>query len=101
VDIAAEEGAKVCAAAAGTVYTVYEDETMGKTVVIRHDGGYVTQYSSLAEEVSVNPGDTVTVGQQIGSVGNSALLESAIGAHVHFSVSCNDTPVDPVEFLQQ
>ena len=101
VDIAAEEGAKVCAAAAGTVYTVYEDETMGKTVVIRHDGGYVTQYSSLAEEVSVNPGDTVTVGQQIGSVGNSALLESAIGAHVHFSVSCNDTPVDPVAFLQQ
>ncbi len=99
VDIAAEEGAKVCAAAAGTVYTVYEDETMGTTVVIRHENGYVTRYSSLAPEVSVKPGDDVALGQQIGCVGNTALLESAIGSHVHFSVSCNDEPVDPGEFL--
>ena len=101
VDIAAEEGTKVCAAAAGTVYTVYEDDTMGMTVVIRHDEGYVTKYSSLAEKVSVKSGDVVSMGQQIGTVGNTALLENAIGDHVHFSVSCNDTLVDPVEFLSQ
>jgi len=99
VDYAAEEGAKVCAAAAGTVYTVYEDETMGMTVVLRHEEGYTTSYSSLAEEVSVKPGDTVTLGQQIGCVGNTALLENAIGCHVHFSVSLNDEPVDPSDFL--
>ena len=98
VDYAAEEGAKVCAAAAGTVYTVYEDETMGMTVVLRHDEGYTTSYSSLAE-ASVKPGDTVTLGQKIGSAGQTALLESAIGCHVHFSVSCNDQPVDPADFL--
>ena len=39
VDIAAQEGADVCAAADGTVYTVYEDDTMGMTVVIRHGDG--------------------------------------------------------------
>jgi len=101
VDIAAEEGSAVCAAAEGTVYTVYEDETMGMTVVIRHADGFVTQYSSLAKEVSVAPGDTVTLGQQIGTVGNTALLENAVGSHVHFSVSCNDVPVDPAKFLNQ
>ena len=99
VDYAAEEGTKVCAAAAGTVYTVYEDDTLGMTVVIRHEEGYTTSYSSLAQEVSVKPGDTVTLGQQIGCVGNTALLESAIGSHVHFSVSLNDKPVDPSDFL--
>ena len=99
VDYAAEEGTKVCAAAAGTVYTVYDDETMGMTVVIRHEEGYTTSYSSLAEEVSVKTGDTVTMGQQIGCVGNSALLESAIGSHVHFSVTLNDEPMDPSDFL--
>ena len=99
VDIAAEAGTDVCAAADGTVYTVYEDETMGMTVVIRHDGGYTTKYASLAEEVSVAPGDTVTAGQVIGCVGSSALLESAIGDHVHFSVSCDGLIVDPVDFL--
>lgn len=99
VDIAGEEGTKVCAAADGTVYTVYEDDTMGMTVVIRHEGGYVTKYASLAEEVTVKPGDTVKLGQQIGCVGETALLENAIGCHVHFSVTKNDTPMDPAEFL--
>ena len=101
VDIAAEAGTKVCAAAAGQVYTVYEDDTMGMTVVIRHEDGYVTCYSSLSEEVTVKAGDTVERGQTIGYVGNSALLENAIGDHVHFSVTCNDEPMDPAEFLAQ
>lgn len=99
VDIAAEEGSKVCAAAEGTVYTVYEDDTMGMTVVIRHQDGYITKYASLASEVTVKAGDTVAMGQQIGYVGNTALLENAIGDHVHFSVTRNDEPVDPAEFL--
>lgn len=99
VDIAAEAGTQVCAAADGTVYTVYEDETMGMTVVIRHDGGYVTKYASLAEEVSVAPGDAVQMGQVIGCVGQTALLESAIGDHVHFSVTCDDVSMDPADFL--
>ncbi len=101
VDIAAQEGTPVCAAAAGTVYTVYEDETMGTTVVIRHDSGYVTCYSSLDKDVSVAVGDTVELGQKIGTVGDTALLENAIGEHVHFSVTCNDEPVDPAQFLKQ
>ncbi len=99
VDIAAEAGTTVSAAADGTVYTVYEDETMGMTVVIRHDGGYTTRYASLAEEVAVKAGDSVTAGQKIGSVGATALLESGIGDHVHFSVSCNGTILDPADFL--
>ena len=99
MDIAAETGTAVCAAADGTVYTVYEDETMGMTVVIRHDGGYVTCYSSLAAEVEVKAGDVVQMGQKIGCVGNTALLENAIGEHVHVSVTCNDEPVDPAEFF--
>ena len=101
MDIAAEAGAEVCAAADGVIYTVYEDETMGMTVVISHDGGYSTKYASLAENVAVAPGDTVTAGQVIGYVGDTALLESAVGDHVHFSVSCSGELVDPQQFLEQ
>ena len=99
IDIAAEAGTKVTAAADGTVYTVYEDDTMGTTVVIRHEEGYTTKYASLAQEVSVAAGDTVTMGQTIGTVGQTALLESAVGDHVHFSVTCNGETMDPAEFL--
>ena len=99
VDLAAESGAQVCAAADGEVYTVYEDDTLGHTVVIRHTGGYTTRYSSLAETIAVKPGDAVTMGQLIGYAGDSAIVESTLGSHVHFSVSHQDTPMDPAEFL--
>ena len=99
IDIAAEAGTQVCAAADGTVYTVYEDDTMGTTVVIRHDGGYVTKYASLSEDVSVAAGQAVTAGQVIGTVGCTALLETAIGDHLHFSVTCDGESMDPNDFL--
>lgn len=99
LDIGAEAGAKVSAAADGTVYTVYNDETMGMTVVIRHDGGYITKYASLAEDVSVKAGDKVTAGQVIGAVGSTALLENAVGDHLHFSVTCNGELMNPKDFL--
>jgi murein DD-endopeptidase MepM/ murein hydrolase activator NlpD len=101
IDIAADAGTTVCAAADGEVYTVYEDDAMGMTVVLRHEGGYVTTYSSLAEDLQVAAGDHVTLWQTLGTVGNSAPLESAIGDHVHFSVRCNDEPMDPMAFLNR
>ena len=99
VDIAAEAGTPVCAAADGQVTAVFEDDTLGYTVVIAHDGGYTTQYSSLAEDLSVKAGDTVTLGQVIGCVGETALVETTLGSHVHFSVSYLDKPMDPAAFL--
>ncbi|MBR2889176.1 MAG: M23 family metallopeptidase [Oscillospiraceae bacterium] len=99
LDIAAEPGTQVCAAADGVVYTVFEDDTMGMTVVIRHADGYITQYSSLSQEVLVAPGDEVKLGQAIGTVGTTALLETALGHHVHFSVTQDGDAVDPARFL--
>ena len=99
MDIAAEAGTEVSAAADGEVYTVYEDDTLGNTVVIRHTGGYTTRYSSLGDDLAVKAGDQVTAGQVIGTVGETALVETAMGPHVHFSVSYQDAPMDPEEFL--
>ena len=68
--------------------------------MITHDGGYATRYGSLSQEVLVSPGDAVALGQPIGVVGTTALLESALEPHVHFSVTCDGEPVDPREFLE-
>ena len=99
VDFAAEAGAQVCAAAEGTVVEAGEDDTMGYTVVIRHEGGYTTRYSSLSKDLAVSAGDTVAMGQTIGYADSSALMESTLGSHVHFSVTCMGKPMDPAEFL--
>ena len=72
---------------------------MGHTVVIRHEGGYTTRYASLTADLEVSAGDTVEAGQTIGYAGSSALVETTLGSHVHFSVTCQDVPVDPAEFL--
>ena len=101
VDYAAEEGTHVCAAADGTVYTTYEDDSMGYTVVINHEGGYTTQYASLSADLAVSAGESVEAGQTIGYVASSALVETTMGSHLHFSVTSQGKPMDPVEFLAQ
>lgn len=99
IDLAAEEGTPVTAAADGTVVKVFEDDTLGYTVVLRHTGGYTTEYASLSEEICVAPGDIVKLGDQLGTVGCTALVETAMDSHVHFCVSYQDSPISPEEFL--
>lgn len=99
VDYPGELGDPVSAAADGTVISVREDDSLGTTVVLRHTGGYETTYQNLEETVPVQLGDKVVLGQTIGSVGATALTESAIGPHVHFSVAYQDMPMDPADFL--
>ena len=99
IDLAAEDNAPVMAAADGEVYTVFEDDAMGHTVVIRHNDGYTTCYSSLSDNLAVRPGDKVTMGDTIGYAADSAIVESTLGSHVHFSVTHYDEPMDPEEFL--
>ena len=40
------------------------------------------------------------MGQTIGAVGSTALMENALGDHVHFSVTKDDEPIDPMAFLE-
>ena len=44
-------------------------------------------------------GDTVTAGQTIGAVGDTALLEVGSAPHLHFEVLKNGDPVNPIDYL--
>lgn len=99
IDVQADEGAAVKTAAAGTVQSVTDDELMGTTVVIQHDGGYATQYSSLQENTPVAQGQAVTAGEVIGYVGSTSAAESRMGPHLHFSVSRDGAVIDPHDYV--
>lgn len=99
VDLSAALGQEVLAAADGTVHTIYEDKALGMTVVLRHANGYTTHYSNLAEEVSVRVGDSVSAGDVLGTVGQTANIETATAPHLHFAVYCSSVPADPLTFL--
>lgn len=99
VDFRCEAGQSVTAAADGTVYTIYEDQSYGMTVVLQHADGYTTHYANLSEEIPVSVGDRVKVGQVIGTVGGTACVETALEPHLHFAVYKNNAPIDPAEFF--
>ena len=99
IDVQAEEGAAVKTAAGGTVQSVTDDELMGTTVVIDHEGGYSTRYSSLQKDVPVTAGQQVVAGEVIGRVGTTSAGESQMGPHLHFSVSRDGAVIDPRDYV--
>ena len=100
VDIAAAMGSEVCAAADGTVESVTTDPIGGVTVTVSHSGGMSTSYANLdPDTLAVAAGDTVEAGQTLACVGSSAAGESTVGGHLHFSVTQDGTPVDPMDYL--
>ena len=99
IDVQAEEGAAVKTAAGGTVQSVTDDELMGTTVVIAHEGGYSTRYSSLQKDVPVTAGQQVVAGEVIGRVGTTSAAESQMGPHLHFSVSRDGAVIDPRDYV--
>lgn len=72
VDINAEVGTVVKAAAEGKVEEVSSNTTDGTYIVIAHANGLKTKYTNLSEEVKVAVGDVVSSGDEIGTVGNTS-----------------------------
>ncbi len=99
LDIAAEADAPVMAAQSGTVTAVYEDDFLGSVVVVSHNDECSTLYANLAKAPSVSVGDTVSAGDVIGHVGDTALLETKEPSHLHFEVFAAGNPVDPLDYL--
>src|SRR5215472_3370380 len=95
VDLGAPEGTPVSAPAAGRVASVGRRLGYGLVIEMVHSGGVVTRYAHLHSAV-VRSGDTVAMGQAIGTVGQSGL---ATAPHLHFEVWVKGTAVDPVKFV--
>lgn len=83
----------------GTVDSITFSHLLGNIVTIKHDQGFVSQYSSLASELLVKVGDKVTAGQKIGEAGSTAAGEAEMENHLHFTLSKDGKKVDPNNYL--
>lgn len=94
-------GAKVVAANTGTViftkYCPYNGYSYGygTYVIIDHGGGITTLYAHMSA-ITVNVGDVVVMGEQIGNVGNTGW---STGAHLHFEVRKDGKSVNPLPYV--
>ncbi|MBO4847703.1 MAG: M23 family metallopeptidase [Clostridia bacterium] len=95
VDIAAPKGEEVRAVEKGTVVKVYDDDMMGTTVIIAHEGGLSSVYSGLRRDPPVKEGDAVGSRALIGYVGDTAISECAEESHLHFELMRDGAPIDP------
>ncbi len=99
MDISAPIGTLVMASSDGSVADVYDDGMYGTTVILRHSGGMTSIYSNLAATPAVSVGDTVRIGEVIGSVGDTALAETGTVSHLHFGMTLDGVAVDPGWYL--
>jgi murein DD-endopeptidase MepM/ murein hydrolase activator NlpD len=92
VDYRAPVGAPVVAVAGGTVIQAGWMGGGGRTVGLRHAGGYETYYLHLSA-ITVRAGARVEQGQIIGRVGQSGL---ATGPHLDYRIKRDGRWVNPV-----
>lgn len=98
LDIAAPEGTPIRAADSGRVALmqgVGASGGYGNYTCIQHSGPVATCYAHQSR-FGTSPGATVSKGQVIGYVGNTG---NSFGAHLHFEVRVNGTPVNPMAYL--
>ena len=111
IDLAASRGASIVAADSGIVIKVSNTCThnypktyntrcscgggFGNYIMISHGGGLVTLYGHCTD-IYVSVGQTVSAGQQIGTVGCTGY---STGNHLHFSVLLNGAYVNPAPYL--
>jgi murein DD-endopeptidase MepM/ murein hydrolase activator NlpD len=95
IDLGAAAGTPITAAGDGVVVSAGPMGGYGNATLIDHGSALATLYAHQSVVV-VQAGDPVTKGQLIGAVGCTGLCT---GAHLHFEVRVNGTPVDPFGWL--
>jgi len=89
------------AVANGVVYIVHDinDNGYGKYVILSHGNGYYSRYAHL-NSVSVQKGQYIVQGQEIGKIGNTGNVSGAScaehpGTHLHFALYHNGEAAKP------
>ncbi len=85
-------GTPIPAAGAGTVELAGTNGGYGNCVIIDHGNGLKTLYGHMQSLPSVSVGQAIAAGTIIGAVGNTGV---SFGAHLHFEVHVNGSPVNP------
>ncbi len=96
IDFAGTKGSPVYATGNGSIISAeFSFFGYGNVILVDHGFGYKTRYAHL-ESIAVNPGDSVTRGQVIGTLGNSG---RSTGPHLHYEVIYRNRVVDPMNYF--
>lgn len=97
LDIAVDFGTPVTTTADGLVIYAAPHAGYGNLVIVYHSNGITSRYGHLSR-ISVEAGQRVKRGDQIGNVGSTG---RSTGPHVHYEIRENDQAVDPTRYVAQ
>ena len=98
IDLAANVGKTVHAAADGTVINIqYNKRGYGKNITIQHEYGYTTRYAHMVLILVLREGQKVKLGEPIGMVGSTG---KSTGNHLHYEIKKDDDFLNPIDFFK-
>lgn len=97
LDIAAPRGADIIAPMDGKIVLTGKFFFNGYSIFIDHGQGLVTMYCHM-DKLESQEGQWVKAGDVIGKVGSTG---RATGPHLHWTVSLNNTRIDPLLFIDE
>lgn len=100
IDLPAKPGTPVYATGNGIVRMIdngFRSHGYGRQILVDHGFGYKTRYAHLSA-VEVEPGQTVTRGEQIGRVGSTG---ASTGPHLHYEVIHMGNTINPINYFRR
>ena len=97
IDIKGRMGSDVKATADGTVFKTGYNRGDGRFVTLEHNNGFRTTFCHF-KKILVKKGERVERGQTIGLLGNSG---RSTGPHVHYEITYQNTPVNPLRYMKK
>lgn len=95
IDIGGPYGSEIDATDGGIAYTYPGNYGYGNHVIIIHQNGFASLYGHMSS-FAISSGQGVAKGQRIGYEGSTGF---STGAHLHFEIRLNESPVDPCRYV--
>jgi len=96
VDIVGKKGSKVRSVLEGTVIVNRWNPQTGNVIGIQHANNFISFYKHCSLSLK-QVGDFVSVGENIGIIGNTGELST--GPHLHFELWENGNPLNPEDYI--
>jgi len=96
VDIVGKKGSKVRSVLEGTVIVNSWNPQTGNVIGIQHANNFISFYKHCSLSLK-QVGDFVSVGENIGIIGNTGELST--GPHLHFELWENGNPLNPEDYI--
>jgi Peptidase family M23 len=100
IDIYAKKGTPVVAICDGVITSTANEKLGGKTIRLRASGRSFTAYYAHLDKLHVTPGQYVTKGQTIGTVGNTGNAKRK-APHLHFGILGGGVAVNPLPYVKK